>query len=114
MIIKAVVLAAAVAALSAPLAHADSSDDAFVSRLNGAGVPGNRSAEIAIAHESCDLITAPKMGWGPISPPAKVLLVKIRNELLDQGVEPGTQMRAFEQATNDVYCPDLSSSFFTS
>lgn len=93
------------------VAHADPADDQFVAALNAANVPGNRTAEIAIARESCGIATEPRIGWGPIQPPAATLMIKIRNELLDQGVEPGTQMRAFERATAAAYCPDLNSVF---
>jgi hypothetical protein len=42
-------LAAALIPIAAP--HADSNDDQFVAALNAAGVPGDRGAEIGIAHE---------------------------------------------------------------
>jgi hypothetical protein len=113
---KRMIFAAAVSAMTvcwAPLADADAADDQFVARLNEANVPGNRNAEVAIGHESCGLTTVSRVGFvgalGVVDSPFKTLLDKIRNELLDQGVEPGTQMRAFERATNDVYCPGLNS-----
>lgn len=109
--------AAIVFALCAPSAHADSADDQYVAELNQAGVPGDRNALIAIGREACGLMTADRVGWtgaiGTVDAPFKTLTIKIRNELLDQGVEPGTQMRAVQRATDHAFCPGFYASVIT-
>jgi hypothetical protein len=98
--IVAALLAVAVAVpFGEAVAHADPADDQFVAALNAANVPGNSGAEIGIAHESCGLLNVSRVGRrGP--PPFNAALIKVRNELLDQGVEPGTQIRTFEHASS--------------
>jgi hypothetical protein len=100
-------IGAAVAGIgfAAPV-HADSGDDQFVAALNAHGVPGDRGAEIGIAHKTCDLRDLPRIAWG-MEPPFSAAMRKVRGELPAQGVMPGAQMLAFKNATRDAYCPDL-------
>jgi hypothetical protein len=95
--------------LPAPV-HADSADDQFVAALNARGVPGDRGAEIGMAHETCDLRNLPRIAVGGM-PPFSSAMLKIRGELQAQGVMPGAQMLAFKDATRDAYCPDLDQAF---
>jgi hypothetical protein len=102
---------AVMAVLAAGAAHADSADNQFTAALAAANMPGNHTAEIGIAHDMCGLISVPRLTWGIGVPPLTSALKVVRDELLAQGVEPGTEMVAFKNATRDAYCPNLDQVF---
>lgn len=92
-----------------PSAHADASDDQFIAALNAAGVPGDRGAEIGIAHDWCQAQTLPRISPG-VPPPHRIAMMHVFDEAAAQGVQDGPQTVALKTAARDAYCPgtDLS------
>jgi hypothetical protein len=89
------------------VAHADANDDQFVAALNAAGVPGDRGAEIGIAHQWCDAQNLPRAALG-VPAPWGVAMQRISGEASAQGIMPGPQTISFKTAARDAYCPGAS------
>ena len=85
-------------------AHADAADDQFVAALNAQGVPGDRGAEIAIAHRWCDSQNLSRFALGMVSP-WEVAMQTVSADASAQGITPGPQATDFWTAARDAYCP---------
>jgi non-ribosomal peptide synthetase component F len=86
------------------LAHADTADDQFVAALSSHGIPGDRDALIAIAHQFCDAQDLPRIGIG-LPSPYTMQILNLRNQLVGQGLS----QRQMDQLAHDAvaaYCPD--------
>lgn len=85
------------------VAHADSADDQFVASLSSQGIPGDRGALIAIAHQFCDAQNLPRIGIG-LPSPYTMQILNLRNQLVGQGLSQ-PQLDQFAHDAVAAYCP---------
>ncbi len=86
------------------VAHADNTDDQFVATLSSQGIPGDRGALIAIAHQFCDAQNLPRIGIG-LPSPYTMQIANLRNQLVSQGLTQ-PQMDQLAHDAIAAYCPD--------
>ena len=84
------------ALLLAPLAHADSHDNQFLSAVAALGITAPSDQLIAAAHTVCDVMGG---GGGFLG------YVPVQNQLLGMGV-PSGQIQQVYVAAGRAYCPD--------
>ena len=85
------------ALLLAPLAHADSHDDQYLSAIAALGITAPPDQLIAAGHSICDAMAG---GGGPFN------WVNIAHQLEGIGV-PSGQVGLVNVAAGRAYCPDL-------
>jgi hypothetical protein len=96
MKIQATLAALALSIIVAPLAHADSQDDQYLSALAGLNINTTSAAQlIAAGHAWCDAMGNPNPG----------AILGLQAQLLGAGVPYG-QTPQVEIAAGRAYCPD--------